>query len=101
MELETRCLKLERMFEWDKLGMDLDGGSREQLVKNFTERLVETNTAGPAMPDEGKKRDKKRDKAENRTRTGLERVLDGKTAGHGMNGERAYDLWDCPHLNIR
>ena len=24
LELETRCLKLERMLEWDKLGTDLD-----------------------------------------------------------------------------
>lgn len=24
LELETRCLKLERMFEWDKLGTGLN-----------------------------------------------------------------------------
>ena len=25
LELEARCLRLERMFEWDKLGKDLFG----------------------------------------------------------------------------
>jgi len=36
LELEARCLKLERMFEWDKLGTDLDRESREQTAgKDF------------------------------------------------------------------
>jgi len=58
LELETRCVKLERMFQWDKL-----------------ERLAETNTAGHGGG--------KRDKAENRTRAGLERVVNGSTSGQG------------------
>ena len=49
---------------------------------------METNTAGHAMPDEGKKRNE----AENRTRTGLERVFSGKMAGHSLDGKCAYDL---------
>lgn len=30
LELETRCSKLERMFDWDKLGTDPNRKSREQ-----------------------------------------------------------------------
>jgi hypothetical protein len=90
LELEARCLKLEEMFEWDKLGTKLNGSLRErgQLVKISTERLVGTNTAGHGTADKGKKREK-RGETENRTRIGLERVLSGKMAGHGLDGERA------------
>lgn len=73
-----------------------------ELEKIFTERLIDTHGAGHAMPDGGKKREKKRDKAENRTRTGLERVLNGTMAGHGLDGKRACDSYDYPsHLDIR
>ena len=90
MELETRCSKLERMFDWDKLGTDLNRKSREQTGgKDFTERLVETNAAGHAMQDEGKKRGGKKEKTEIRTRPGLERVLNGKVAGHSLDGKCA------------
>jgi len=41
------------------------------------------------MPDEGKKRGGKKDKAEIRKRPGLERVLNGKVAGHSLDGECA------------
>ena len=41
------------------------------------------------MPDEGKKRGGKKDKAEIRKRPGLERVLNGKVAGHILDGEYA------------
>lgn len=44
------------------------------------------------MPDDGKKKGGKRDKAENRTKTGLERVLNGKMASHSLDGEYAHDL---------
>jgi len=47
---------------------------------------------GHATPDEGKKRGGKREKAENRTRTGLERVLNGNMAGHSLDGKWACDL---------
>ena len=64
-----------------------------QPVKISTERLVETRTAGHATVDEGKKRGGKKDQAaENRTRTGLERVLNGKMYGHDLDGECAHDL---------
>lgn len=89
LELEARCLKLERMFERDKLiGTDLDG-KITQALKFFTELPVETNTAGHAMPDEGKKRGEKKDGAENRTRPSLEQVLNGKVAGHSLDGKCA------------
>jgi len=68
-----------------------------------TERLVGANTAGHATPDGGKKREKKRDKAENRTRADLERVLNGKMAssGRSLGGKGARDVWDYPsHLDI-
>ena len=74
----------------------MENHTSRHLVKISTERLVETHGVGHATLDEGKKRDKKRDKAENRTRTGLERMLDGKMAGHGLDGKRAYDSCDSP-----
>ena len=70
----------------------MDRYAKGQLVKISTERLVETNTAGHATADKGKKREK-RGETENRTRIGLERVLSGKMAGHGLDGERACDSW--------
>lgn len=42
--------------------------------------------------DQGKKREKKKDKAENRPRTGLEQVLHGKVAGHHLDGKCAHGL---------
>jgi len=35
LELEARCLRLERMFEWDKLGTDLYMESREQTAGKY------------------------------------------------------------------
>ena len=67
----------------------LKNHASRRAVKIFTERPVETNTAGHATTDEGRKRAGKRDKAENRTRPGLERVLNGKVAGHSLDGKCA------------
>jgi len=69
----------------------MEDHANTQPVKIFTERLVEMNTSGRAMPDGGEKRNKTRDKAQNRTRAGLERVLDGKMAYHSSDGGCAYD----------
>ncbi|KAF9645033.1 hypothetical protein BDM02DRAFT_3190069 [Thelephora ganbajun] len=65
LELETRCSRLEGMVEWDKL-----------------EHLMGANTTGHATIDQGKKRDK----ARNRLKASLERVLNGKMAGHSLDG---------------
>ena len=35
LELEARCLRLERMFDWDKLGTDLYRESREQTAGKY------------------------------------------------------------------
>lgn len=36
LELETHCMKLERMFEWDKLGTDVNWESHGQATgKSF------------------------------------------------------------------
>jgi hypothetical protein len=45
-----------------------------------------------ATSDQGKKREKNRDTAGNRPMTGLERVLNGKVAGHSLEGERSRGL---------
>lgn len=56
----------------------------------FAERLVDTDTKGHATPDkQGKKRDKKSNKGENRPINDLERVLNGNVAGHSLDGKRA------------
>lgn len=55
----------------------------------FTERLVEADAKGHTTLDrQGEKRVKK-DKAENRPINDLERVLNGKVAGHSFDGKRA------------
>ena len=41
------------------------------------------------MRDEAKKRGGRRDKVENRTRPGLEQVLNGRVAGHSLEGKCA------------
>lgn len=41
------------------------------------------------MPDGAKKKGGKRDKVENRTRPGLEQVLNGRVAGHSLDGKCA------------
>jgi hypothetical protein len=75
-----------------RYGFQQKNHATRRAVKIFTERLVETNTAGHAMPDGGsKKRGGKKDKAENRTRPGLERMLNGNVAGHSLDGK-------CPRL---
>ena len=80
----------------------MENYTRRQLENIFTERLVETHGTGHATPDRGKKRDKKGDKADNRTRSGLEQMLDGEMAGHGLDGEGTCDSGDYPsHLDIR
>lgn len=62
-----------------RYGSELKHHASRQAVKIFTERLVKTNTAGHGGG--------KRDKAENRTRAGLERVVNGKMSGQGLDGE--------------
>lgn len=62
-----------------RYGSELKHHASPQAVKIFTERLVETNTTGHGGG--------KRDKAENRTRGGLERVVNGKVSGQGLDGE--------------
>lgn len=49
LELETRCLKLEQMFEWDKLGIDLNRESREGTAgKDFFYRASGRDRYGRA-----------------------------------------------------